>query len=71
MSYFIVTFDTEVKNEVLKALKAVPGVAINGVPLANGTVHVKTVTRSLDDESAAVHAMEDIFGVIDVRWIEK
>ncbi|MCA8915228.1 MAG: hypothetical protein KDB90_07440 [Planctomycetes bacterium] len=71
MSYFIVTFDTEVKNEVLKALKSVPGVAINGVPLANGTVHVKTVTRSLDDESAAVHAMEDIFGVIDVRWIEK
>ena len=71
MSYFIVTFDTEVKNEVMQALKAVPGVVVNGVPMANGTVHIKTVTRTLDDESNAVHAVEDIFGVIDVRWIEK
>jgi len=71
MSYFIVTFDTERKAEVMQALKAVPGVVVNGVPKANGTVHIKTVTRTLDDESNAVHAVEDIFGVIDVRWIEK
>lgn len=71
MSYFIVTFDNERKAEVMQALKAVPGVVVNGVPMANGTVHIKTVTRTLDDESNAVHAVEDIFGVIDVRWIEK
>jgi hypothetical protein len=28
------------------------------------------VTRSLDDETSAVHAVEDIFGVVDVRLLE-
>lgn len=70
MSYFIVTFDTDRKTEVMQALKAVPGVVVNGVPMANGTVHIKTVTRSLDDETSAVHAVEDIFGVVDVRLLE-
>lgn len=70
MSYFIVTFDTDHKAEVMQALKAVPGVVVNGVPLANGTVRIKTVTRTLDDETSAVHAVEDIVGVIDLRLLE-
>lgn len=71
MSHFIITFDYDAKKEVMDALKVVPGVQINGVPMRNGTVVVKTVTRDLDSETAAVHAMEDIFGVLDVKFIER
>jgi len=71
VSDFIIAFDIDLKKEVMDALKAVPGVVVTTKPLADGTVRVKTVTRHLDDESAAVHAMEDIHGVIDVRFIEK
>ena len=71
MSHFIVTFDYDAKQEVMSALKAISGVQINGVPMRNGTVVVKTVTRDLDSETSAIHAMEDIFGVLDVKFIEK
>jgi len=71
MSHFIVTFDTDLKKEVMQTLKAVPGVKITGNPLANGTVRIQTITRSLDDEANAVHAVEDIHGVVDVRLLEK
>ena len=71
MSHFIITFDYDAKKEVMDALKAVHGVQVNGVPMRNGTVVVKTVTRDLDSETAAVHAMEDIFGVLDVKFIER
>ena len=71
MSHFIVTFDYDMKTEVMATLKAVPGVAINGIPMRDGTVRVKTVTRTLDDEANAVHAIEDIHGVIDVRLLDR
>ena len=69
MSHFIVTFDTDFKREVMHAIKAVPGVRIMGQAMANGTVRIQTVTRTLDDESNAVHAVEDIHGVVDVRLL--
>lgn len=69
MSHFIVSFDYDLRGEVMDVLKAVPGVAVNGVPLRNGTVRVVTTTRDLDSEAAAVHAIEDIQGVIDVRLL--
>jgi copper chaperone CopZ len=71
VSRFIVAYDIDLQNEVISALKAVPGVVVTGKPLADGTVTVKTTTRTLDDEAAAVHAMEDVHGVIDVRLLEK
>ncbi|MCA8911374.1 MAG: hypothetical protein KDB82_06695 [Planctomycetes bacterium] len=71
MSHFIVTFDYDMKKEVMDALREVAGVAVTGMPQRNGTITVKTVTRNLDAETAAVHAMEDIFGVLDVKFIEK
>lgn len=71
MSDFIISFDTDLKGDVMAALKAVQGVVVSGRAQANGTVRVKTVTRHLDDETAAIHAMEDIHGVLDVRLIEK
>jgi nitrate reductase NapAB chaperone NapD len=69
MSHFIVTFDTDFKKEVMQTLKAVPGVRIMGQAMANGTVRIQTLTRTLDDESNAVHAVEDIHGVVDVRLL--
>jgi hypothetical protein len=71
MSHFVVTFDTDFKQEVMQMLKAVPGVRIMGLAMANGTVRIQTLTRTLDDESNAVHAVEDIHGVVDVRLLEK
>jgi hypothetical protein len=71
MSHFIVTFDYDAKKEVMDALKVVEGVVVTGMPRRDGTVTVKTITRNLDTETAAVHAMEDIFGVLDVKFIEK
>ena len=71
MSHFIVTFDTDFTKEVMQTLKAVPGVKILGQAQANGTVRIQTVTRALDDEANAVHAVEDIHGVVDVRLLEK
>ena len=71
MSHFIVSFDYDLKSEVMEQLKAVPGVAINGIPMRDGTIKVKTVTRTLDDEANAVHAIEDIHGIIDVRLLER
>jgi hypothetical protein len=71
MSHFIVTFDTDLQHEVIKTLKAVQGVVVTSRPSADGTLRIKTTTRTLDDETAAVHAVEDIFGVTDVRLLEK
>jgi nitrate reductase NapAB chaperone NapD len=71
VSHFIVTFDTDYKKEVVDAIKAVPGVKLTGRAEANGTLRIQTITRSLDDESNAVHAVEDIHGVVDVRLLEK
>jgi nitrate reductase NapAB chaperone NapD len=71
VSHFIVTFDTDYKKEVVDAIKAVPGVKLTGSAEANGTLRIQTITRSLDDESNAVHAVEDIHGVVDVRLLEK
>jgi hypothetical protein len=71
MSHFIVTFDTDYSRDVLEAIKAVPGVKLTGKPSANGTLRIQTVTRSLDDEASAVHAVEDIHGVVDVRLLDK
>ena len=70
LSHFIVSFDTDLRDEIVKAIRAVPGVVLTGMPQADGTVRIKTVTRSLDDESNAVHAVEDIYGVNDVRLLE-
>lgn len=70
MSQFIVSFDTDLRDEIVKAIRAVPGVVLAGSPQADGTIRIKTVTRSLDDESNAVHAVEDIYGVSDVRLLE-
>jgi nitrate reductase NapAB chaperone NapD len=70
LSRFIVTFDTNQKKEVVQAMKAVPGVKVTGQFMANGTVRIETVTRTLDDESNAVHAVEDIHGVLDVRLLD-
>ncbi|MBX3459456.1 MAG: chaperone NapD [Planctomycetes bacterium] len=71
MSSFILAYDIEQQRDVLAALKDIPGVRVTGKPQADGTVRIQTVTRSLDDESAAVHAIEDIPGVIDLRLLEK
>lgn len=71
MSDFILAYDRDLERDVLAALKDIPGVRVAGKPQADGTVRIKTVTRSLDDESAAVHAVEDIPGVIDLRLLEK
>ena len=53
MSHFIVTFDYDMKKEVMDALREVAGVAVTGMPQRNGTITVKTVTRNLDAETNA------------------
>ncbi|MHC4841255.1 MAG: hypothetical protein ACYTDT_09925 [Planctomycetota bacterium] len=69
MSRFILTFDYDHKDDVMKALKKVQGVKVNSLPRRNATVNVQTVTRTLDDETRAVKAMEDIIGVVDLRLV--
>ncbi|MCC7510725.1 MAG: hypothetical protein IT464_15285 [Planctomycetes bacterium] len=71
MSNFILAFNIEQKKEVLDALAEVTGIVVSGRPQADGTIRIRTVTRNLDDESAAVHAVEDIPGVIDLRLLDK
>lgn len=70
MSRFILTFDVDRQQEVIKAVKAVPGVMLAGIPQADGTVIVRTTTRTLDDETIAVRNIEDIQGVIDLRLMD-
>jgi hypothetical protein len=70
MSRLLVAFDIDLQHEVIAAIKQLPGVALDGRPQADGTVQVRTTTRHLDDETAAVHALEDVNGVIDVRLLE-
>lgn len=69
MSLLLLTLDPDQRAEVLEMLKAVRGVVVVTQPAADGTMKIKTVTRSLDDESEAVHAVEDIPGVIDLRLL--
>ena len=71
MSHFIVTFDYDLMSEVMDTLKTIPNVAVTSKPLRNGTVKIKTNTRDLDAESRAIHAIEDIPGILDVRLIDK
>lgn len=71
MSHFIVTYDYDFKDDVLDAIASVPSVVVSGRALRNGTVKIKTTTRDLDAEANAVHAIEDIQGVLDVRLIQK
>lgn len=70
MSNFIVTFDNEFRKEVMGSLKVAPGAVVIGQALRNGTVRIKTTTRDLDSEANAIHAVEDIQGVLDVRLLE-
>lgn len=70
MSRFMLTFDIDRQNEVIKAVKALPGVMLAGIPQADGTVIVRTTTRTLDDETIAVRGIEDIQGVIDLRLMD-
>jgi nitrate reductase NapAB chaperone NapD len=70
MSKLIVAFDIDRQADVMAAIRGIKGVHVEGRPRADGTVTVSTNFRSLDDESAAVHAIEDIHGVIDVRLIQ-
>lgn len=69
MSRFIVSFDEEFKDRVMKELKYIPGIAITGIPKRDGTVTIRTTTKTLDDEANAVHSVEDIEGVVDVRLL--
>jgi hypothetical protein len=70
MSNFVVAFDIDLQSAVIAAIRKVPGVVLDGAPQADGTVRIRTNTRHLDDEAAAVHAIEDIHGVIDVRLLD-
>lgn len=70
MSRFILTFDIDRQKEVIKAVKALPGVMLAGIPQADGTVIVRTTTRTLDDETIAIRNIEDIQGVIDLRLMD-
>lgn len=69
MSRFLLAFDIEQKGDVMARLRKVPGVVVTGIPQADGTVMIRTSTRSLDDETLAVRAVEEIPGVIDVRLL--
>jgi nitrate reductase NapAB chaperone NapD len=71
MSEFLVAFDNEQRKDVLSELRKVEGVRVTGAPAADGTVRIRTITRSLDDESSAIHAVEVIPGVMDVRLLHK
>lgn len=70
MSRFMLTFDVDRQKEVIKAVKALPGVMLAGIPQADGTVIVRTTTRTLDDETIAIRNIEDIQGVIDLRLMD-
>ena len=70
MSRFMLTFDVDRQQEGIKAVKPLPGVMLAGIPQADGTVIVRTTTRTLDDETIAIRNIEDIQGVIDLRLMD-
>jgi len=70
MSRFLLAFDVELKKEVLAQLRHVHGVAVAGIPQADGTLVIRTLTRTLDDETSAIRAVEEIPGVIDLRLLD-
>lgn len=70
MSRFLLAFDIDRQKDVLAAVRGVRGVQVAGMPQADGTVVVRTTTRSLDDETMAIRSLEDIPGVLDLRLLE-
>ncbi|MBE7490697.1 MAG: hypothetical protein HS108_02875 [Planctomycetes bacterium] len=70
MSRFVLAFDVDQQKDVLAALKTVRGVVIASPPAADGTLVLRTTTRTLDDETAAIRSVEDIPGVIDLRLLD-
>lgn len=69
MSSFVVAYDIDQQTDVLKKLRQVAGASVTGAPQADGTITIRTTTRSLDDETAVLRAIEDIPGVIDLRLL--
>lgn len=69
MSDFIVSFDTDKQDHVLGLLRQMKGITLTSKPAADGTVRMRTKFPTLDAEADAVHAVEDIDGVLDVRLI--
>ena len=67
MSRFLLAFDVEQKVGVMAALKRVRGIVVAGIPQADGTIVIRTTTRTLDDETSAIRSVEEIPGVIDLR----
>jgi hypothetical protein len=70
MSRFVLAFDIEQKGDVMARLKRVPGIVVAGIPQADGTVMIRTTTRTLDDETLAIRGVEEIPGVIDLRLLD-
>lgn len=70
MSNFIVTYDVEKQEHVVGLLREMKGITLAGKPAADGTVRVRTKFPTLDAEADAIHAIEDIEGVLDVRLIQ-
>jgi hypothetical protein len=70
MSRFVLAFDIEQKGDVMARLKRVPGIVVAGIPQADGTVMIRSTTRTLDDETLAIRGVEEIPGVIDLRLLD-
>lgn len=71
MSEFLLAFDIELRDDVLKAVRAVKGVAVTSIPQADGTVTLRLKTRTLDEETTLIRTVEEIHGVLDLRLLQK
>ncbi len=70
MSNLLVAFDNDKRDYVIGVIKQMKGITLATKPAADGTVRIRTKFPTLDAESEAVHAIEDIDGVVDVRLIQ-
>lgn len=71
MSNFLLAYDIDLQDEVLKAVRAIKGVALTGIPQADGTVTLRLKTRTLDEETSLIRVLEEIHGVVDLRLLQK
>ena len=70
MSLFILAYERRHERAVLESMLRVPGIALISTDPLDCTLRLRTTTRSLDEESEAIHAVEEIRGVIDLRLLE-
>lgn len=70
MSHFILAYEPGHELAVLESMRRVPGITLISADPLDCTLRLRTTTRSLDEESEAIHAVEEIRGVIDLRLLE-